>query len=292
MIFLIGSIVFSSFLTIAFKICERMGINTSQAIVFNYLTCIITGCIINGAVPGYMETVKASWFPWALLMGLFFITFFNITAITVKHSGVAVASVANKLSLVIPFVFSIFLYGEPAGVVKIAGILLALAAVVLTCFPKAGNGLHATFSGRSLLLPGILFFGSGLLDTIIKYTEQRFISAPNRNSYLVSCFSVAFATGFLFFMISVARKKMQFDVRAVWAGICIGIPNYLSIWCLVTVLQQYKASSSAIIPLNNMGIVLLSAVAAWLFFRERLSYINWLGIFLALVSILMITSAI
>lgn len=292
MIFLIGSIIFSSFLTIAFKICERMGINTFQAIVFNYFTCIITGFFINGSAPSYVQVVQTEWFPWALIMGLFFIIFFNLTALTVKQSGVAVTSVATKLSLVIPFIFSVFLYNEKAGAVKIAGILLALVAVVLTCFPKENKSRKRakSFSWQAFGLPGIVFLGSGLLDTIIKYTEQRYITSETRDVYLTTCFTVAFLTGFFFYVFQLARKKIQFEPRAVIAGICIGIPNYLSIWCLVIVLKKFNTNSSVIIPVNNMGIVFLSAIIAWLFFRERLSAINWLGIILAMLSILIITS--
>ena len=68
----------------------------------------------------------------------------------------------------------------------------------------------------------------------------------------------------------------------------IGVPNYFSIWCLLQVLKQYADNSSAIIPINNMGIVLFSAIVAWLLFRERLSAINWAGILLALGAIALI----
>ena len=37
-----------------------------------------------------------------------------------------------------------------------------------------------------------------------------------------------------------------------------------------------------------MGIVLFSAVAAWLLFKEKLSLINWVGIVLSIVAIALI----
>jgi drug/metabolite transporter (DMT)-like permease len=82
--------------------------------------------------------------------------------------------------------------------------------------------------------------------------------------------------------------KERFDPRAILAGILIGVPNYFSIWSLVRVLKLYGTRSAAIIPINNMGIVLLSAVAAWLLFREHLSRLNLAGIILALASIALI----
>ena len=85
-----------------------------------------------------------------------------------------------------------------------------------------------------------------------------------------------------------ATGRQRFSGRAVLAGICIGVPNYFSIWCLLGALKGYAGNSSAIIPINNMGIVLFTAVVAWLGFKEKLSAVNWLGIALSLGAIALI----
>ena len=72
------------------------------------------------------------------------------------------------------------------------------------------------------------------------------------------------------------------------AGVLIGVPNYFSIWCLVHFLKESPWQTSASIPVNNMGIVLFSAVAAWVLFKELLSKINWTGILLSLLAIYLI----
>jgi drug/metabolite transporter (DMT)-like permease len=290
MYFLAGSIILSSYLTLAFKVCERYRISVFQAIVFNYLTCVITGSIVNGAFPFTAANLHSNWMGWALVMGLLFIILFNIIGFTAQKIGVAVASVANKLSLVIPFLFSIYLYHEKATWLKIAGIAVALLAVVLTCYPaKKEDNTQAKKTGRLLLvMPIILFFGSGLLDTLIKYTEQTYLNENNKNAYLITCFATACSIGFIILLLQLARKKTIFQPKAILAGILIGIPNYFSIWCLVKVLSNYSGNSSAIIPINNMGIVLFSSVMAWLLFKEKLSAINWLGIALAIGAIALI----
>lgn len=285
MLYLVGSIILSSWLTLSFKLVERFGINNLQAIVFNYLTCVITGSIVNGSFPVRQETFKEPWFPWALVMGTMFILLFNLVAATAQKLGVAVASVAYKLSLVIPFVFSLYLYNEDNSALKTFGIGLALAAVILTCYqPNAGKE-----SGRRSLLiwvlPLMLFIGSGLLDTMIKYVEQSFLDKTNNNLYLITAFLAAGTVGILLLGILVLVKKQRLSWKAVLAGIAIGVPNYFSIWCLIKVLKSYDANSSAIIPINNMGIVLFSAVVAFVFFRERLSLVNWIGIVLSVGAI-------
>jgi len=289
LIFLLGSILFTSYLTISFKILERFDIPILQAIVVNYFICVITGSVVNGSWPVDKTTIHQPWLPWSLVLGSMFIILFNVFAYTTQKLGVAVASVANKLSLVIPFVFSIYLYNEEWTWLKITGIVLALLAVVFTCYPARQRERSRSLNkAYYFFLPVILFVGSGLMDTIVKYVEQTHLNESNYNDFLIAAFVIAALIGFLIMGVLLITRKIKFDRRSILAGIAIGIPNYFSIWFLVNVLKQYKGNSSAIIPINNMGIVLLSSVLAWLMFKEKLSALNWVGIILALAAIALI----
>jgi drug/metabolite transporter (DMT)-like permease len=289
LIYLIASIVLTSYLTLSFKVVERLRINNLQAIVFNYFTCVVTGSVVNGSFPVTGYNLQQAWFKWALLMGLSFIVLFNIIAFSAQKIGVAITSVANKLSLVIPFLFSLYLYKEPYTWLKITGVLVAVAAVLFTCWPQHALQKRATTNYRLLLgIPAILFIGSGLLDTMVKYVEQHFLNDTNYDDYLVTAFATAGAIGMFSLLFLVATGRQQFSYKAVLAGIAIGVPNYFSIWCLMKVLKQYSGNSSAVFPIVNMGIVLFSAVMALVLFKEHLSKINWLGIILSLAAIALI----
>ncbi len=287
MIYLLGSIVLTSWLTLSFKVAERFQLNPLQVIVFNYFVTVITGSIVNGHVNDYAKDIRLDWFRWACLMGTVFIVLFNIIAFTARRIGVAVTSVANKLSLVIPFIFSIYLYNEKATWLKVLGIIVALIAVVLTCLP-ARKQEHQQRNQWLYIMPVLLFLGSGLLDTMIKYVEHHFLNADNVNEYLITAFTMAALLGMVSLGIQFLFGRGKFSWKAVLMGAFIGIPNYFSIWCLMEVLKKYSNNSSAIIPINNMGIVLFSAVVAWLAFRERLSLLNWMGILLSLGAIALI----
>ncbi|MDB5211833.1 MAG: hypothetical protein JWQ30_2660 [Sediminibacterium sp.] len=290
MFYLAGSIILTSYLTLAFKVCEKYKVNIFQAIVFNYITCVITGSFVNGSFPVNASTMDTPWFKWACVMGVLFVSIFNIVGITAQKIGVAVASVANKLSLIIPVVLSVYLYGESVAGWKLAGVILALAAVVLTCYQskQQESGLEAGIKKWEYVLPVVLFIGSGLLDALINHVQKLYVTEENKNAYLISGFLSAAVIGSLLLLIQYARGKQIFAFKHLLAGIIIGIPNYFSIWCLVRFLKQSPWQSSASIPVNNMGIVLFSSVVAWLVFKEKLSKINWLGIALSLVAIYLI----
>lgn len=289
MLFLFGSIILTSYLTLSFKVVERFRLNNLQVITFNYITCVITGSVVNGSFPINNVNVQSAWFLWACLMGTIFILLFNLIGYCAQRIGVAVTSVANKLSLVIPFLFSLYLYNEEGTAMKIAGIVLALIAVFMTCYRKS-EVLSVQKSNKLIfyLVPFLLFIGSGLLDTMIKYIEQKFLNEGNKNDFLISAFFMAAVIGILSLIGQRFTTKTRIDFKAIAMGVAIGIPNYFSIWCLIRVLKLYEGNSSAIIPINNMGIVLFSSVVAWWLFKERLSKVNWVGVSLSIFAICLI----
>lgn len=289
-IFLAGSILLTAWLTLSFKAIDRWGINSRQAIVYNYITCVITGSIVQGGFVADHSLLGEPWLPWALFMGVLFITLFGLVAFIALRISVAVAAVAFKLSLIIPFVFSLVFYGEPATGLKIGGIVLALLAVILTFLPTAQNRKekHPVVLWLRWLAPVMLFLGSGLLDTVIKYVEQEFIHPGNQNRYLITAFGTAAVTGIIVLLFLYGTGRERFSWKAVGAGLLIGIPNYFSIWCLIHALKGFTGNSSVIIPVNNMGIVLVSSLVAWLAFREQLSAINRAGIILSIGAIALI----
>ena len=291
MIYLIGSILLSSYLILSFKVIERFRIPVLQAIVFNYITCVVTGSLVNGSFPFTAENLQQPWARWSFIMGCLFISIFNVIGFTTQKIGVAVASVANKLSLVIPFLFSIYLYNETSTVLKVVGIVLALTGVVLTCWPKSGNETpsHKHLSKALIIgMPALLFFGSGFIDTLVNHVQLTYLDESNNNAYLILSFGTAAVIGSLILLGLVLSKKEKLDGRSIIAGIAIGIPNYFSIWCLLKVLKEFPGRSSSIIPINNMAIVLFSALVAWLLFRELLTAKNWIGILLSVAAIALI----
>lgn len=286
MLYLVGSIILTAYLLLSFKICEKFKVQIFPAIVINYATCVITGSLFSGNFPIHSGNFHQSWFGWAMMMGGLFISLFFLIGYTTQKNGVSVASVANKLALVIPVIISVVFYKESFGVLKLAGILIAILAVYFTASNAEQH--RSSLSIQNFLWPFILFIGSGLLDALINHVQKNYLEDQNQNDYLISGFFSAASIGIVIVLFGVVTKKITIQWKEVIAGICIGIPNYFSIWCLVKFLKANIWQSSAAIPLNNLGIVLFSTFVSYLFLKERMSTKNWTGIALAVVAILLI----
>jgi len=107
-------------------------INTLQAIVVNYFTAALTGLISYQGSTTVNQILNKDWFLGAIFLGVLFISIFNVMALTAQRNGLSVASVASKMSVIIPVIFGLYAYKESLNYQKGIGILLALIAVYLT----------------------------------------------------------------------------------------------------------------------------------------------------------------
>ena len=283
------SIIASTLIFVIFRLFATYNINTLQAIVVNYIVASSCGII------GYQNNIELSaipqynWFYYTLALGALFIIVFNLMAITTQHSGLSVVAVATKMALVIPIAFGLWYYKEPLGPFKAAGIVLALIAVYLVSVKKDSGII---LQKRNLVLPLLVFLGSGLIDTSLNFLQNDFIT----NKSLIPLFSstIFMTAGIIGITVLMAQKikgVLILEFKNVVAGIVLGIPNYFSIYFLVKALRSDLFDSSDIFTINNVTIVIISTLLGIVFFRERLSMKNWIGIILAIISIVLVSLA-
>jgi uncharacterized membrane protein len=138
----------------------------------------------------------------------------------------------------------------------------------------------------------LVFLGSGLIDTSLNFLQNDFIT----NKSLIPLFSstIFMTAGIIGITVLMAQKikgVLILEFKNVVAGIVLGIPNYFSIYFLVKALRSDLFDSSDIFTINNVTIVIISTLLGIVFFRERLSMKNWIGIILAIISIALVSLA-
>lgn len=278
------SILASSLIFVIFKLYARYGVQTLYAIIVNYFIACSVGLYFYQGKVTFSTTTQRPWFMGTLALGILFIIVFNLMAATSQKIGVSAASVATKMSLAIPVVFGVWMYGERLGLFEILGILLALVAVYLATMRKKTIVEHTYL----LLLPIAVFIGSGIIDTSIKYAQQ--ISVPEEEFPLFSAmvFGSAATCGTLFVLVMAVKNGILVNLKNVLGGICLGVPNYFSIYFLMKALDSDTLNSASIFTINNVAIVMCSTFLGILLFRERISSTNWFGIGLAIVSIILV----
>lgn len=289
MIYLLLSILASSWILITFKLFSKYNVDTLQAIIINYIVASLSGLIAYPKPITITTIVKFDWFHGTIALGLIFILIFNLMAITTQKNGISVAAVATKMSVAIPVVFGILIYKESTGALKIVGIVLALVAVYMTSI-KTTEGI--SIKKENLIYPFLVFIGSGIIDTSLKFMEKNYVSEVDTAIFSSSIFGFAAIIGVFVLVYKAITSTLKISIKNIIAGICLGIPNYFSIYFLIQALRNPNIDSSTIFIINNVAILLVSTFAGILFFKEKLIPKNWIGIILAVISILLVTFSI
>ena len=287
MFYLLFSICISSFLFVIFKLFDVLKINTFQAIVVNYLTAAILGFYLSNNSVSFQQIPSQPWFLGAFLLGIMFVLVFNVMALTSQKNGLSVASVSSKMSVVIAIIFGVWYYEESIGLVKLIGILLALVAVYLTSIKEKNEIVK---KNKDFLFPVLLFFGSGAIDTSLKYVETSFVAEGGVPLFSATIFGCAFVLGVIVLLYQKVKGILSFEFKSILGGVLLGVPNYFSIVYLLKALSTEGMESSTAFTLNNVGIVILSTLFGLFIFKEKLISKNWFGIIIAIVSIILIMS--
>ena len=287
MIYLLLCIFSSTAIIILFKYFDQLKINTFNAIIINYITASLIGLIISFNSLKSINIFIQPWLPVAILIGVLFVVMFNVIAITTQKAGISVSSVASKMSVIAPMLFSILYYHEQINNYKIAGMVLAVIAVVFTAIRK---NIH--FENRKyLFLPFILFIGMGLVDSLVKFSQHEYLRDHNLPVFTTLLFTISAIAGIIVRLFKKSLRNSPVNLKTVATGMFLGIANFGTFYFLVHALNSNFVDSSVIFGLNSVGIVLLSVFLAIILFKEKLSFINWTGIVLSIITIFILTRA-
>ena len=276
-------------IAIIFKLFPKYGINNFQAIIFNYFTCLAVGTFQLGSFPIPSNFVSQSWFPYVCVLGFLFVTGFNMNAASTQKIGISYTALVQKLSLIIPSAFAIVFFKESTTLFKIFGIIGAIVAIILIQIPsrKSKNQEHLKIRDFALLASGV-FVIAAIIEVLLYYMNIKGISTGSDITVVSSIFGLAGILGFIALLIQLALGKTKFEAKNILAGVILGIPNFYSIYLLVYLLGK-GWEASVLFPMNNVGIIALSAIFAMLFFKERLNLYKWIGLFVAIASIILIS---
>jgi drug/metabolite transporter (DMT)-like permease len=284
MIYLLLSILSSSVIFITFKVTERFKTNLIKLITVNYLVAAMLGFSFNHHPISILNVLTSEWLPYALIIGFSFILMFFLIGHSTRISGVAVTTIAGKLSMVIPILFSILYFSEKTTNLKISGLVLATLAVVLTSYHPVDKAKNI----KLIILPIAIFLGSGITDSIVKYAQTYHV--PNSLSLLFPAvvFLTALLLGLVFILIKPTSVSKNISIAELIGGTILGIANFGSLYFFILALNNSKLDSSIVFGLNNICIVLFSIFIGLVFFKEKFSRVNFAGVLMAVIAILIL----
>lgn len=286
MIFVLLSVICSVTVAVLLKLGRQNGAETKQVIVWNYpmavaLTYYVLKPDLKSLAWDYMPVTLYTSLA-VLLPGMFV-----FIALSIRHSGLVKTEVAQRLSLFIPLLASFFLFHEKMESLKMLGIVVGLLAILCSIgWQRNKNSRLATDSRHKALYPLLVFIGMGIIDILFKQVALH-VSIPYISSmFIIFVMAMFIATLLLLYFLFV--EKQNFSKKAVGYGLVLGVFNFCNILFYMKAHRALPENPSVVFTGMNIGVISLGALIGVLFFKERLSLLNYLGIALSIVSVLII----
>lgn len=273
MFYLLLAIASSAMVSILMRLSGKKTTSDIGLLSVNYLMCSLLSLLFAGRMEmGSPLRVTAA---MGAVNGIFYLAGFLLLQWNVKKNGVVLSATFMKLGLLVAMVISVCFFREVPSLVQTVGFLLAVAAIVLINYQKGNTTAGAGWGLVCLLLCG------GMADGMSKIFEE-LGPAGFGDPFLLFTFLTA-----LGLCVGVMLVKGGFPGK--WEllyGLLIGIPNFFSSKFLLRSLQDVRAVIAY--PVYSVGSILLVTMVGILAFRERLRKLQWAGMGLILVALVLL----
>ena len=274
MIYLLSAILCSAMLSIIMRLSERHIGESVSMLAFNYVTCTILSLVYSGVgniLPS--EEGLGLTLGMGLINGFLYLGGFVLLQVNVKRNGVVMSTTFMKLGLLVPMIFSVFLFGERMNEMQIIGFILAVVSIVLINSEKEETTMRFKLGLILLLLVG------GMADGMSKIFEEVGNEALS-SQFLLFTFGMACL---LCWGLVIWKKEKINKFHSIY-GVLIGVPNFFAAKFLLKSLQTLPAVITY--PTFSVGTIIVVSLAGVCFFKEKLGKRQWIaiiGILMALV---------
>lgn len=253
---------------------QRAGQDQLAVMGLNYAAASAAGFLIAGN----LQIAPQTWLI-GILGGVIFVTCYLLFIHSLDLKGVAIANAVTRLSVVIPVLGTIFVFGETPHAMEAVGAAVAIAAMPLLSLDRGVNGSRLTRRQVPLLLA--LFVMNGCCLLVNKWFQAVGLEAQ-RPAFLGVLFGTAAAVSAVAWAATSRRSGWQ----EVSCGVPLGVINFGTSFMLIRALDELPGT--VVFPVvAALGLVLTSGFAAWAW-REVPGRMGQVGLALALVAVVLV----
>ena len=284
MLYLILAVACSLVVGMIFKVAGLRQLDRMTLLTANYATATILGLTLARGT-----FLDLNWSTWmvvlGMVMGVLFISVFFFQAWATALAGMSLSISVVRLSVVIPFLASWFIWSERPSIAQGIGLILAGISFVLVARKESEAGSSHSSSSSALVFAvlGLLFLSGGIVDVTLKAYNEEFADGSNLMAFLVVVFGVAFLTGL---SVMVSKGSGRPERAAVMWGALLGAINLASAAFFLQAVRILPGTF--VFPVHNIALVIGGAVIGVLVWRERLSRLNLIGLALAGFALLLL----
>ncbi|KQS45885.1 transporter [Flavobacterium sp. Leaf359] len=280
MFYIVLSIICSVSVGALLKFSKRYSFDIIQVIAVNYILAL--GLCYITFRPDVSVVNSSS--PWKIYIGLAILlpSVFLLLASSIKHIGIVKTDIAQRLSLFIPILAAYFIFKENFSTLKLMGLIVGFPAIFLTLSKKQSDTQENRW-----IFPVLVLLGFGIIDILFKQIALEKSIPYTTSLFIVFCGALVLSLCFMIYSIFIKKNSIQW--KNIIIGAFLGILNFGNILFYLKAHKAFSENPSTVFAAMNLGVIVLGSLVGILAFKEKVTLKNYIGIVLALGSIVLIT---
>ena len=252
---------------------------------FNSFLCFFAVIYFVISDKGGFDFYKGIWI-YAIINSIMFATGFYTMYIALREGPFGLSRLITSFTGIVSIIYGVAFLKEPFGLVQGICTVLIFASIFLMRYQKQEDGESKKFSLK-WIISIILTFASNAAIGILGKIQQVKFDNVYKNEYLIITFLGSALWLFILGLIY-ERKSLKPTVKTgllygLVAGLCNGVANWLA---LVTN-EFLNISISS--PLKSGLSMVITFVVALLFYKEKFSVRQYVGVGIGVVAIVLMS---
>ncbi|RTY89554.1 EamA/RhaT family transporter [Flavobacterium sp. RSP46] len=278
MLFLVLSIICSVTVGVLFKMVRGYEVSPIQIVAWNYVFALILCYFFFSPNLTNIGTLA----PWGIYvsLGVLLPAIFLFLAASIKQVGIVKTDAAQRLSLFIPILAAWLVFKEDFTILKIAALLAAFPALLLILDKPSEN------TKNKWIYPAVVLLGFGIIDILFKQIALHTTLPYTTSLFVVFGIALFIMIGAVIYNVMITKVSLNFK-NIIFGGM-VGVFNFGNILFYLKAHKAFAENPSTVFAGMNMGVIVMGSLVGIFIFKEKLTKMNFAGLFLALIAIVLI----
>ncbi len=248
---------------------------------YTFTAILSLTALIFFAVTGTGFEWNSGYLPYSIGFAVSYTVANVFTVLAIATGSISLTALVMKYSLVLPTVYGIIL-GENPSVFIIAGIVLLIISMYLINKPLKGEA----FSLKWLIFALLALFGNGMCSVTQKMHQQVF-NEDFKTEFMIVALAVSFTVSVILAVSVEQKSTVQYTkagfIPAILCGLLNGAVN------LFVMILNNRIPASVMFPLISAGGIIVVYLISRVFYREKLSKFQSVGLLFGIVSVVLLS---
>lgn len=252
---------------------------SSAPFLFNSIFALCSGTVFFVSSGFKIELPEGS----LLYLPLMIITYLGallFAYMAVKTGPLSITAITSSFGLLIPILYGLIFYDERLTIPFVIGLLMLSVSVVLVSGETKGD--YQKVNTKWVIYNSLSIIFGGSFTTVQNVVGRVFVK---NTSGIMATTLLSSAVVFFIISLTFERRVIKDRLKAgipymMGAGICNGSSNFF-------VMLAIPLMTTALYPIMSVSSLVATLLISALFFKEKLSRKQWIGISIGVVSALL-----